>query len=189
MLMVPRRTAPTSAAVTVLCLALGLSGCESRPQAPVLRDSPVYRNSAEGLRFLVPEGWIQTASTLLPAGPLTGEAFLVRYRINTPEPGAMLQVECAPDRPEVDLVQHHAAASYRVERWTAGEKPQSLTIGGAAAQRLFYSGEVAGRAMTKEVVCFRRNGRLYSFVGLFWSTDDKAREQIRRAVESTIWDH
>jgi len=42
--------------------------------------------------------------------------------------------------------------------------------------------------MTKEVVCFRRNNRVYSFVGLFWSNDDKAREQIRRALRSTIWE-
>jgi hypothetical protein len=38
------------------------------------------------------------------------------------------------------------------------------------------------------VVCFRKNGRVYSLVGLFWSTDDKGRQQIRRAAESTIWD-
>lgn len=169
-------------------LAVGLTGCESRPQAPVLRDSPVYRNEAEGLRFLVPAGWLQNASTVLPKGPLEGEAFLVRYRINTPEPGAILQIECAPDRPDIDLTEHHAASSYRVERWTGGESPQNLTIGGATAQRLIYSGDVAGRKMTKEVVAFRRRGRIYSFVGLFWATDDKAREQIRRAVESTIWD-
>jgi len=181
----PRGTLVITAA---LWFAVGLTGCEDRPQAPVLRDSPVYRNAAEGLRFLVPDGWIQTASTLLPEGPLEGEAFLVRYRINTPEPGAMLQIECAPERSGFDPVRHHAAPSYRVERWTATEAPQDLTIGGAACQRLVYAGEVAGRKMTKEVVCFRRRGRVYSFVGLFWATDDKAREQIRRAVESTVWD-
>jgi len=186
--MFPRKTICMSAAVTALCWVVGLSGCERRPQAPVLRDSPVYRNQAEGLRFLVPAGWKQTASTQLPEGLLESQAFLVRYRVNSPEPGAILQIECAPDRAEVDLVQHHSAPSYRVERWTADEKPQDLTIGGAAAQRLVFSGEIAGRKMTKEVVCFRRNGRIYSFVGLFWSNDDKAREQIRRAVESTIWD-
>ena len=186
--MLTRKTIRTLVATVGLCFAVGLSGCEGRPQAPVLRDSPVYRNEAEGMRFLVPDGWIQTASTLLPEGPLEGEAFLVRYRINTPEPGAMLQIECAPDRPDVNLAQHHAAPSYRVESWSASGRSQSLTIGGADAQRLIYSGEVAGRKMTKEVVCFRRRGRIYSFVGLFWATDDKAREQIRRAVESTIWD-
>ena len=186
--MLTRKTLSTLVATAGLCFAVGLIGCESRPQAPILRDAPVYRNAAEGLRFLVPDGWIQTASTLLPGGQLEGQAFLVRYRINTPEPGAMLQIECAPDGPDVDLAEHHAAPSYRVERWTASGPSQSLTIGGAEAVRLIYAGEVAGRKMTKEVVCFRRHGRIYSFVGLFWATDDKAREQIRRAVESTIWD-
>ncbi len=186
--MVPRKALNTLAATAGLSLAVALAGCESRPQAPVLRDSPVYRNEGEGVRFLVPDGWIQTASTLLPRGKLEGQAFLARYRINTPEPGAMLQIECAPDGPHFDPVEHHAAASYRVERWTATEPTEELTIGGVAAQRLFYASEVEGRKITKEVVCFRRHSRVYSFVGLFWSTDDKAREQIRRAVESTIWD-
>jgi hypothetical protein len=169
-------------------LAVVLAGCDRRPQAPVLRDSAIYRNDAEGLRFLVPEGWIQTASSLLPQGPLPGDAFLVRYRINTPEPGAMLQVECMPDRPDKDLVQHHAGPSYRVRRWTPVGPAEELVIGGAAAQRLIYTAEMDRRQLTKEVVCFRRGGRIYSFAGLFWSTDDKAREQIRRAVESTIWE-
>jgi hypothetical protein len=186
--MLTRKTLSTLVATAGLCFAVGLIGCESRPQAPILRDAPVYRNEAEGLRFLVPDGWIQTASTLLPEGQLEGEIFLVRYRLNSPEPGATLQIECSPDRPDADLAQHHAAPSYRVENWSASGPPQSLTIGGADAQRLIYTGEVAGRKMSKEVVCFRRHGRVYSFVGLFSATDDKAREQIHRAVESTIWD-
>jgi hypothetical protein len=153
-----------------------------------LRDSPVYRNAAEGIRFLVPDGWIQTASSSLPEGALKDDSFLVRYRINTPEPGATLQIECTPDRPEVDLLQHHAGPSYRVEKWTSSQPPEELEIGGAPAQRLVYAADVDRRKLTKEVVCFRRHGRIYSFVGLFWSSDDKAREQIRRAIESTIWE-
>lgn len=186
--MSPRKTIRRLIAAAGLCFAVGLSGCERRPQAPLLRNSPVYRNEAEGFRFLVPDGWLQTTSTLLPEGQLEGETFLVRYRMNTPEPGATLQIECAPERTDAELAQHHAAPSYRVENWKASGPVQHLTIGGAEAQRLIYSGEVKGRKITKEVVCFRRRGRAYSFVGLFWATDDKAREQIRRAVESTIWD-
>ena len=89
-----RETIRRLAVAAGLCFAVGLSGCERRPQAPVLRDSPVYRNNAEGLRFLVPDGWIQTASRPRPGGQLEGQPFLGRYRINTPEPGAMLQIEC-----------------------------------------------------------------------------------------------
>jgi len=179
---------PTLAIAAAISCVLGLSGCERRPQAPVLRDSPVYHNAAEGLRFLVPDGWVQTASTVLPEGPLEGEAFLVRYRVNTPEPGARLQIECGPDRSGFDPAAHHAAASYGVQQWTAAEPAQDLTIGGVPCQRLIYAGELGGRTMTKEVVCFRRRDRVYSFVGLFWATDDKGRQQIRRAVDSTIWE-
>ncbi len=171
-----------------MLLLVSLCGCQRRPSAPDLRDSKVYHSREEGFRFLVPDGWIQTASAVLPPGDLQGVSFLVKYRINTPEPGALLQVECLADKPDLDLLKHHAGPSYRVEKWTPSGSSQDLQIHEVRAQRLIYSASVGGRQMTKEVVCFRRSGRLYSFAGLFWSTDDKGRQQIRRAVESTIWD-
>lgn len=173
-------------AIGVLLL-VSLCGCERRPSAPDLRDSKVYQSREEGFRFLVPDGWIQTASSVLPPGELEGVSFLAKYRINTPEPGAMLQIECMADTPDLDLGKHHAGPSYRVEKWTPSEPSQELQIHEVPAHRLVYSGRVGNRQMTKEVVCFRRNQRLYSFAGLFWSNDDKGRQQIRRAVESTLW--
>jgi hypothetical protein len=163
-------------------------GCDSTPHAPALRASPVYQNDSEGFRFLVPDGWIQTANTILPPGELTGESFLVCYRMRTPEQGATLQIECLQESETLDLEKHHAAASYRVKHWQAAKPKQEIEINGVKAQRLVYTARIEGRPMTKEVVCFRRNSRVYSFVGLFWSNDDKAREQIRRAVQSTIWE-
>jgi len=167
-----------------------LGGCDSRPSAPLLRTSPVYRSPHEGFRFLVPEGWIQQASSILPPGELEGETFLVRYRLRTPEQGAMLQVVCCDQSLTDDLREHHAGPSYRVERWKAAAEDQGETIriNEVPAERYTYTATVNGRSMSKEVVCFQRNQRIYSFVGLFWSSDDKAREQIRRAVESTIWE-
>lgn len=179
---------PAHLFATGLLLFASLSGCQHRPSAPDLRDSKVYQNREEGFRFLVPDGWIQTASSVLPPGQIQGQSFLVRYRINTPEPGALLQIECMADAPDVDLPKHHAGPAYGIERWELSEPAQDLQIHGTAAQRWVYSGAANGRKMTKEVVCFRKNGRVYSLVGLFWSTDDKGRQQIRRAVESTIWD-
>ena len=38
-----------------------LTGCEGRISAPPLEDGPVYRNTREGFRFFVPEGWKQRA--------------------------------------------------------------------------------------------------------------------------------
>lgn len=171
----------------ILLLTLPL-GCDSRPSAPALRASPVYKNDSEGFRFLVPDGWIQTASTILPEGELAGESFLVRYRMRTPEQGATLQIECLQDSDSLDLKEHHAGPSYRVKRWQTAESSEEIEINGAKAQRIVYAAPIEGRSMTKEVVSFRRNNRVYSFVGLFWSNDDKAREQIRRALRSTIWE-
>jgi len=173
--------------IVFVVLAVSL-GCDSSPRAPALRASPVYQNDGEGFRFLVPDGWIQTASTILPPGELSGESFLVRYRMRTPEQGATLQIECLQDSETLDLEKHHAGPSYRVEHWQTAEPGEEIEINGAKAQRLVYAARIEGRPMTKEVVVFRRNSRVYSFVGLFWSNDDKAREQIRRAVRSTIWE-
>jgi hypothetical protein len=183
-----RSLSSVSIVVLVGLLMAGLSGCGRRPQAPALRDTPVYHNAAEGFRFLVPDGWIQTASSLLPPGELQGVTFLVRYRVSSPEAGALLQIECTADSPDRDLQEYHAGPSYRVQRWVASEPPRDLDIHGVAARRLSYAATVDGRKMAKEVVCFPQRGRLYSFVGLFWATDDKARQQIRRAVESIIWE-
>jgi hypothetical protein len=174
--------------VVAACLLAALGSCQRRPSAPDLRDSKVYQSRPEGFRFLVPDGWVQTASAALPPGELEGQSFLVKYRINSPEPGARLQIECMADQANLDLGQHHASPSYGVKRWQPSAPPEDLQIHGADAQRLVYSADVEQRKMTKEVVCFRRRGRVYSFVGLCWSSDDKGRQQIRRAVESTIWD-
>jgi hypothetical protein len=41
--------------------------------------------------------------------------------------------------------------------------------------------------MIKEVVVFQRGPRQYFFTGLYWSSDTAAKDQLRRAVASTIW--
>jgi len=163
------------------------SGCESKPSAPVLSDTPVYQNDQAGFRFRVPDGWLQTANSYLPEGELESERFVVRYQMRTPEQGANLEVLAFNDSPDLDLAEHHAGPSFRVNRWKPVADPEEVTVGEASGVRLVYTARVDGREMTKEVVAFRREGRVYAFVGLFSSTDDKARQQIRRAVESIVW--
>jgi hypothetical protein len=185
---VPGRIRSKLPAAVVLFLIAAAAGCDSEPRAPALLDTPVYHNRQEGFRFLVPEGWTQNANANLPPGELEGEAFLVRYRMRTPEMGASLQILCLDDSGQSDLAEHHAGPSFRVNRWEPVEPGESLEIGGKPAERFAYQAVISGRQMTKEVTCFRRGKRVYSFVGLFFSTDDKAREQIRRAVGSVIWE-
>lgn len=165
-----------------------LSGCSGGPAAPVLSDAPVYRNSTEGFRFLVPEGWTQTASSTLPSGKLDSEIFLVRYRVTSPEAGATLQILCKDDDKSVTAETHHSGASFRAKKWDVKEPLAPIEINKAAAERIIYQVKVDDREMTKHVTCFHRNDRLYSFVGLYFSNDDKARQQIERAVESIIWE-
>lgn len=165
-----------------------LFGFGSSPEAPELRDAPVYENEQEGFRFMVPDGWTQTASSILPPGDLDGEAFLVRYRVKSPEAGSTLQIECFQEEEPTDLLKYHSGPSYRVERWEPKSESETVTLGGREAHRILFEATMDGRKLSKEVVCFRKEDRVYSFVGLFASTDEKARQQIQRAVNSVIWD-
>jgi len=137
---------------------------------------------------MVPDGWTQTASSILPEGELEEEAFLVRYRVKSPVAGSTLQVECFQGNGQSDLQEHHSAASYRVNRWDPAGEPQTVTIGGRQAQRMSFQATLDERQLSKEVTCFRKGNRVYSFVGLFASQDEKAQQQIQRAVNSLIWE-
>ncbi len=172
-----------------LCLLLlSLHGCQRVPQAPELHDSPVYQNDQEGFRFLVPEGWTQTASTMLPPGNLDGENFLVRYRVSSPEEGSLLQVLCFQEEEPTNLAEHHAEPSFGVQQWRTVEPPQAVDINGTPGEQFRLRGQSGGRDMTKDVVSFRKGDRVYSFVGLYFATDEKAQQQIRRAIDSVIWE-
>jgi hypothetical protein len=171
-----------------ITLVVVAAGCSSKPAAPMLTDSPVYQNAAEGFRFLVPEGWTQTASSALPTGDIQGEIFLVRYRIKSLEMGSNLQIICMADGPYMDLQQYHSGSSFRVNLWDVVEPRTTVDVNGIQADRMIYKALVDKREMTKHVTCFRRNGRVYSMVGLYFSGDDEARLQIERAASSVIWE-
>lgn len=163
-------------------------GCSSDPAAPVLSDSPVYQNSAEGFRFLVPDGWTQTATSALPTGEIQGEVFLVRYRVKSEEDGATLQIICMRDGPYMNLEQYHSGSSFRVNLWTVVEPKAQVVINDVPADRMLYKARVDGKEMYKHVTCFRKNDRVYSIVGLYFAGDDDALLQIERAVDSVIWE-
>lgn len=181
----------TSNAVALLFLTLALAGgvgCDVRPRAPALRDSSVYQNRDAGLRFLVPQGWTQVASGVLPPGALPAEFMLVKYQMKTTARGAVLEVLCLDDsQSTTDSHRHHAQPSHGVASWTSKVEAQELTVGGVPGRRFQYEGRIHKNTMHKEVVVFRRENRLFSFVGLYWDDDHNAREEIRRAVDSLVW--
>jgi hypothetical protein len=85
------------------------------------------------------------------------------------------------------LEKYHAEPSHGCKDWKLAEPPESLEVHGATGERLVYNAALGGQQMVKEIVAFRREGRVYSFIGLFWKSDDKAHQQLRRAVGSIIW--
>lgn len=163
-------------------------GCNRGPVAPELRNSPVYNNRREGFRFLVPDGWKQTASANLPAGNLETELFLVQYDVPSREAAAQVQVLCCQDRDgKTDLTEVRSRPAFGVERWTIEDAPAQESVGGREGTWIYLTGRVQERKMGQEVLCFRKNGRIYSFVGTFDATDEPARQTIRRAFKSIVW--
>lgn len=167
--------------------ALVAPGCGDQPQAPVLRNEPVYENDVEGFRFLAPEGWQQHAKVNAPPGKLEQERLLVQYVRLSSEKGAALDVSMADLPATTDRAVYLARPSGGVKSWRLKPPVESLHVNGAAAERFTFTGLVAKVDTTKEVVAFRRGERVYFFTAYFATGDDKAREQVRRVVESTLW--
>jgi hypothetical protein len=182
----PCRTGPGLPLLLGL-ISLALVGCEVRPSAPSLTDAPVYQNNREGFRFLVPDNWTQRASAALPAGTLEGEVLLTQYSMKTAGAGAALEILCFESTQTDDLQAYHAGPSHGSQQWESLAPAESLDVNGTKAERFAYQARISDKDMIKEVVCFQRGSRVYNFIGLFWATDDKAREQMRRAVGSVIW--
>src|SRR5262245_46434942 len=165
----------------LLALLLIVAGCKEHPQAPALRDNPVYDNSQIGLRFLSPNGWTQVArADIPPPGP--GERLLVRFRGPFGVSQAIFEVtveDPAPDDAGALLRQpSHSAAA-----WEIVGSPTSLTVGGAPATR--YT--LKSKDTTKESVAVRRDKKLFLFTLIAPTSDAEAREQIRQIIGGATW--
>jgi hypothetical protein len=173
-----------------LAALLGLlPGCAPRPRAPALGQEPVYHNTAAGLRFLAPEGWAQVAKGEVPPGKQEKERLLVAYQRPTPGSNARLEVTCTDLAKGTDLAVYLAAPAFGVKSWQTAATAEALTAGGVASHRFIFTGRAGAEDLTREVVACRRGERVYFFTGLFQSGDTKARDEIRRAVASVLWDN
>ena len=109
---------PSGAVVLFLVGAL-VSGCSRKPQAPALRDEPVYENAQEGFRFLAPEKWTQHARATLPPGKVDKERLLVGYRQHEAGKSALLEVSRA-DLPEsTTLTDYLSGPAFSARQWKA----------------------------------------------------------------------
>ena len=112
------------------------AGCNSQPRAPALSDEPVYQNSAEGFRFLVPPGWSQRAKANLPEGKLGKERLLVQYRRLTEAFVASLEVTACDRETAADLPALLAGPSFGIPQWPPQGPPEDLVVDDMPVQRV-----------------------------------------------------
>jgi predicted Zn-dependent protease len=169
-----------------VCLALS-AGCSSRPHAPGLRDEPIYQNALEGFRFVVPDGWTQYAKAEVAPGKAETERLLVEYRLINSEKPAALRVTRIDLEPAVQLETYLSGPSFGKENWRQKGPAESFQINAVTGLRFVIASAAAKGGDVREVVAFRRGDKVLLFTGFFASTDTKAREQVRRAIDSIIW--
>ena len=149
---------------------------------------PVFHSKQEGFRFLVPEKWKQTANGVLPGGKLDRAVMFAQFRMLTSQQNALLELLCFDEGKHPNLQEYHGGPSHGVRDWKSVGEPESIEINQTRAERLIFSALVGKEPMIKEVVVFQRNQRVYSFVGLFSESDNEAPEELRRAMNSIVWE-
>jgi hypothetical protein len=180
--------------VLALCIFAGAAtgvamlmttGLRPRPHAPQLRNDPIYQNRNAGLRFRVPEGWIQYANADFITGQAAKERLLVAYR--APDSRAAELEVSYMDANETEILEEYLAkASNGVSQWRQVGKEESLS-GAGPATRLIFAGASARDKLIKEIVAYRRGAKTFLVSGYFAPNDREAREQIRHAIETVEW--
>lgn len=172
--------------VTRLCILVVAAvaiGCTDRPKAPALGNEPVYENVREGFRFVAPDGWQQAAKADVPPGRAEKERLLVRYFAASSEKAAVFEVTLV-DLPEsADLAGQLAGRSHGVADWQSAGPGKPITIQGASATQFAFR----SKNSNKDVITFRRGGRVYLFTIISDVSDGKGRDLARKAVESVVW--
>ena len=112
---------------------------------------------------------------------------LVEYRLFGDQPVA-LRVTAVDLPPSEDLVAH-LGGQLPGGGWKQSAAPEEFAAGGVTGTHKAFTGREGGQPLTHDVYAFRRGGRVYLFVGVFAAADTKARQEVRRAVESLSWQH
>lgn len=168
-------------------LFLAAVGCAPRPQAPALESGPVYENAKEGVRFIVPEGWVQFARTDTPPGRLDKPLLLVSYQVPSGNRQVELELYAADLEAATELAAYLAEHRIGPAKWDPKPPPQSLHVGGAQATRFRFARQAGKTAFVREVVVVRRGGRAYFFAFAAPASDDASQDQWRQVLASVRW--
>ena len=163
---------------------VGSFGCNSRPRAPALETGPVYQSKSEGIRFRVPDSWVQNARSELPAGKLEKERLLVSYRSKDRMAG--FELDALDFSSDLELGTYLAERAYGSKLWKPSAKPEEVKVGDLSGVHYLMSGRVDKEAVTLDVTSVHRGDRVYLFKGIYTSGDKVARDQLRDAVRSII---
>jgi hypothetical protein len=160
------------------------TGCTARPRAPALQSGPVYQSKQEGIRFRVPDSWVQTARAEFPSGKLEKERLLVSYRAR--DRIAAFELNAIDHDESRDLGAYLAERAYGSKSWKPAGSPQSISISGISGTHYLMNGRIDKEPMTLDVVAIRRGDRVYLFKGIYATADKTAREQLHDAVHSVV---
>jgi hypothetical protein len=163
---------------------LAQAGCSKKPRAPALEAGPVFQNKQEGIRFRVPDSWVQSARGQLPSGKLEKERLLVSYRAK--DRIAAFELNALDFAENQDLSTYLAERAYGSNQWKPSAPPEDVKVGDLSGVRYVMAGRIDKEPMTLDVVSVHRGERVYLFKGIYASKDKGAREQLREAVHSII---
>jgi hypothetical protein len=168
-----------------LLLAILPLACD-RPSAPPLTDGPAYTDTREGFRFLVPDGWKQRGRGYVPAGPVVGERMLVEYKNRAAGSTLIVTVANVPESASLSeyITKNNALTG---ENWRITIPAEDFTLNNAPAARITSEQEVGAHELIREIVVFRRNGRVYFFKGLYTAGDEKSRKALRTVFDTIVW--
>lgn len=172
-------------------LAAAVAGCGDTPTAPPLSNSPVYRDESAGFRFLAPEGWVMTARSSPPAGPLRRTTIMVHYQSPFADQPGDFHVFAAEVPDAADIGKHIEDHPIGPDKWVLRGEPEPATVNGAAATRYQFGRAVAKpgkKERKREILAFRRAGRVYLFVVTYNDGDGTVRDKIRTLMNGITWD-
>ena len=161
-------------------LVTAFAGCNSRP------GEPEFRAEREGLRFVPPQGWSERARGDAASCGQKHDRLLVQYKRLQAGAPAWLRVTVAdmpPSRPLDVCLAERAPGN-----WKRESEVEKIQVGGLPAVRASFVGRWHDRDLRCELVAVRRGSEVYWFSGTWPVNDVAARDQVRDAVGSAVWD-